>query len=48
MIIGYLTHYIPCQIGDASTLWGPGLLNNEGTCRLQQTCNHIYVSEIDT
>ena len=48
MIIGYLTHYIPCQIRDASTLWGPGLLNHEGTCRLQQICNHIYVSEIDT
>ena len=48
MIIGYLTHDVPCQIGDASTLWGPGLLNHEGTCRLQRICNHIYVSEIDT
>ena len=48
MIIGYLTHYVPCQIGDAPTLWGPGLLNHEGTCRSQQICNHIYVSEIDT
>ena len=47
MIIGYLTHYVPCQIGDASTLWGPGLHNHEVTCRLQQICNHIYVSEID-
>ena len=48
MIIGYLTHYVPCQIVDASTLWGPGLHNHEGTSRLQQICNHIYVSEIDT
>ena len=48
MIIGYLTRYFPCQIRDASILSGPGLLNHEGTCRLQQICNHIYVSEIDT
>ena len=48
VIIRYLTHYVPCQIGDASTLWGPGLLNHKGTYRLQQICNHIYVSEIDT
>ena len=49
MIIGYLTHWhVPCQIGDASTLWGPGLLNHEGTCRLQQICHRMYVSEIDT
>ena len=48
MIIGYLTLYVPCQIGDASTLSGPGLLNHGGTCRLQQICYHIYVSEIDT
>ena len=48
MIIGYLNHYVPCRIGDASTLWGPGLLNYEGNCRLQQICNHIYVSEMDT
>ena len=46
MIIGYLTLYVPCQIGDASTLSGPGLLNHGGTCRLQQICYHIY--EIDT
>ena len=44
MIIGYLTHWhVPCQIGDASTLWGPGLLNHEGTCRLQQICHRMYV-----
>ena len=47
-------HYDHCifnslwQIGGASTLWGPGLLNHKGTYRLQQICNHIYVSEIDT
>ena len=46
--IGYLTNYVPCQIGDASTLWGPGLHNHEGTCRSQHICNHLYVSEIDT